>query len=118
MVYEGGCCERFLGFCGFGGEKRLIISQVSISPLGKDVSVSRYVRRAVDVFKESGLRFEVNAMSTVVETETLDDLFDVVKRAHLAVLNEGAKRVITEIKIDDRVDKAATMRSKVRSVRG
>ncbi|MCD6236555.1 MAG: thiamine-binding protein, partial [Thermoplasmata archaeon] len=34
-----------------------------------------------------------------------------------AVLKQGAKRVITEIKIDDRKDKDATIESKVSAVK-
>lgn len=94
----------------------MIISQLSISPLGESVGVSKYVKIVLEVLKKENIDFETNAMSTVVETEDLDTLFDVVKKAHNAVLNEGAKRVITEIKIDDRKDKNVTAKSKLKSL--
>jgi uncharacterized protein YqgV (UPF0045/DUF77 family) len=39
-----------------------------------------------------------------------------VKAAHLAVVETGAKRVVTTLKIDDRRDKSATMETKLRAV--
>jgi uncharacterized protein YqgV (UPF0045/DUF77 family) len=56
-------------------------------------------------------------MSTVIETEDLKTLFDVVEKAHNTVLAAGADRVITELKIDDRRDKDATIPSKLSALK-
>jgi uncharacterized protein (TIGR00106 family) len=55
-------------------------------------------------------------MGTVIETKDLDTLFKVVEEVHNAVIKSGAKRVITELKIDDRRDKNVTIESKLKSV--
>jgi uncharacterized protein (TIGR00106 family) len=94
----------------------MIISQLSIAPVGKDVSLSKYVKTALNVLERSNIKFETNSMATVIETEDLETLFKVVKEAHKAVMKSGAKRVITELKIDDREDKNVTMKSKLKSV--
>ena len=94
----------------------MIISQLSIAPVGKDVSLSKYVKTALNVLEKSNIKFETNAMATVIETEDLETLFKVVEEAHKAVMKSGAKRVITELKIDDRGDKNVTMISKLKSV--
>ena len=94
----------------------MIISQLSIAPVGKDVSLSKYVKTALNVLEKSNIKFETNAMATVIETENLETLFKVVEEAHKAVMKSGAKRVITELKIDDRGDKNVTMKSKLKSV--
>jgi len=94
----------------------MIISQLSIAPVGKDVSLSKYVKTALNILEKSNIKFETNAMATVIETEDLDTLFKVVEEAHKAVMKSGAKRVITELKIDDRGDKNVTMKSKLKSV--
>ena len=39
-------------------------------------------------------------MATVIETKDLEVLFNLVQKAHNALLNFGAERVITELKID------------------
>lgn len=94
----------------------MIISQFSIAPSSQGTSVSKYVKLVIDILKEENIKFETNAMSTIIETEDLDTLFDVIKKAHTAVVSKGAKRVITEIKIDDRIDKNVTMGSKLKSL--
>jgi len=94
----------------------MIISQLSIAPVGKDVSLNKYVKTALNVLEKSNIKFETNAMATVIETKDLETLFKVVEEAHKAVMKSGAKRVITELKIDDRGDKNVTMKSKLKSV--
>ena len=94
----------------------MIISQLSIAPVGKDVSLSRYVKKVISVLKENNIKFETNDMATVIETEDLETLFKVVEKAHKAVIEFGAQRVITELKIDDRRDKNVTMGTKIKSL--
>jgi len=91
----------------------MIIAQLSIAPLGEGTSVSEYVKVVIKSIENSGVKNKTNAMATVIETEDIDTLFDVVKDAHNAMVKAGAKRIITELKIDDRRDKNATSKSKL-----
>ena len=93
-----------------------MIASLSVSPVGQGTSLGRFVKKGVAVIKESGLKYEIGAMSTSVETPDLDTLFDLVKKVHAAHVAEGAERVIIDLKIDDRRDKDATMTSKKTSV--
>jgi len=95
----------------------MIIAQLSIAPVGKEVSVSKYVKLVIETLKKENVKFETNAMATVIETEDLKTLFDVVQKAHNAVVASGADRVITELKIDDRRDKDATITSKLNALK-
>ena len=94
----------------------MIISQLSIAPVGKGISVSKYVKLVINTLEKENIKFETNAMATVIETEDLDTLFNVVQKAHNAVIKAGSERVITELKIDDRRDKNATAESKLRAL--
>ena len=94
----------------------MIISQFSIAPIGEGTSLSKYVRIALDVLKEHNVKFKTNDMATVIETEDLVTLLKVVEKAHNAVINAGAARVITELKIDDRRDKNVVIGTKVKSL--
>jgi len=94
----------------------MIIAQLSIAPVGKDTSLSKYVKIVIDVLRKNNIKFETNAMATVIETKDLETLFKVVEEAHNTVIKSGAKRVITELKIDDRRDKNVTIESKLKSV--
>lgn len=95
----------------------MIISQLSIAPIGEGTSLSKYVKIAIDVLRKNNIKFKTNDMSTVIETEDIETLLKVVKEAHEAVLKSGVKRVITELKIDDRRDKNICMGYKVKAVR-
>ena len=95
----------------------MIISQLSIAPSGEGTSLSKYVKTVVNILEKENTKFETNAMATVIETNDLDTLFSVVQKAHNAVIDSGAKRVITELKIDDRRDKNASASSKLNAIK-
>jgi len=97
----------------------MIIAEFSIIPLGtKSTSVSEYVKSALDELeKDKGIKIKLEAMGTIIEAENLQDLFNAVEKAHEAVFRLGVKRVVTEIKIDDRRDKKASIEKKIRALR-
>jgi|GEM_PF-149023 uncharacterized protein (TIGR00106 family) len=94
----------------------MIIASFSIAPLGTGTSVSNYVKIARETLKKEHVSFQTNPMATVIETADLATLFSVIQKAHQAVVDAGAMRIITEIKIDDRRDKESTMVSKLKSL--
>ena len=95
-----------------------MIASLSVYPLGEGTSLGRFVKKGVSVVAESGYTYEVGGMSTTIEVPDLDALFALVKKVHAAHLAEGAQRVVIELKVDDRRDKAATIASKRQSVTG
>ena len=95
-----------------------MIASLSVYPLGEGTSLGRFVKKGVSVVAESGYTYEVGGMSTTIEVPDLDSLFELVKKVHAAHLAEGAKRVVIDLKVDDRRDKAATIAGKKRSVTG
>ena len=96
--------------------KKTIIAQLSITPIGEGTSVSRYVNITLNAIREEGVHFIVGPMATTLEVESLDELFRVVKKAHDAVINAGAKRVVIDLKIDNRLNKTASMESKLKAI--
>jgi len=94
----------------------MIIAQLSIAPVGKGTSVSTYVQQVIKVLEKEGIHYQTNPMATIIETNDLSTLFSIVQKAHDAVVQAGAKRIITELKIDDRKDKNVTMESKLKSL--
>lgn len=86
-----------------------VIVQFSTSPLGKGVSVSRFVAEALKEVENSGLKYLLTPMATVLEADTPEEACKVILKAHEAVFRAGAKRVVTDIKIDDRRDEPRRM---------
>ena len=90
---------------------------VTIAPLGTaSSSLSRYVAGVERILRKSGLKHELTAMGSIVEGD-LDAILPVLREMHEHPFSQGAVRVSTLIKIDDRRDKAASMDAKIRSVK-
>jgi len=94
-----------------------MIAQLSVYPIGEGTSLSRFVKKGVAVIEESGYNYEIGASSTAIEVPDLDALFELVKKVHAAHVVEGARRVVIDLKVDDRRDKKATIESKKTSVK-
>ena len=93
-----------------------MIAQLSVYPIGEGTSLGRFVRKGVAVIEKSGYRYEVGGMATTVETPDLNALFELIKQVHAAHVEEGARRIVIDLKVDDRRDKTATIQSKKQSV--
>ncbi|SHH46165.1 uncharacterized protein, MTH1187 family [Desulfofustis glycolicus DSM 9705] len=94
----------------------MILAQLSIYPVSEGLSMGRFVRKGVKIIEESGYTYQVGGMSTSIEVPTLPDLFELVNKIHQAQLEEGARRLIIELKVDDRRDKDASLAGKIQSV--
>ena len=93
------------------------IAEVTVVPLGtENTSLSKYVANCHKVLaEEENIEYELTPMGTILEGE-LEAIFKVVEKMHQVPFNEGAKRVSTTLKIDDRRDKEASMKQKLDSV--
>ena len=95
----------------------MILAQVSISPIGIGTSLSSHVKKVLQTLEKEPIICHTNAMATVIEADTIDQIFTAVKHAHDALIKTpGIDRVITEIKIDHRIDKNVTAQSKIDAV--
>jgi uncharacterized protein (TIGR00106 family) len=96
----------------------MAIAEVSVIPLGtKTASVSQYVAWAVRALEqEKDIKYETTAMGTIIEGD-LDRILAVVKKMHEGTFGEGVARVLTTVKIDDRRDKAQSMKAKLDSLK-
>ena len=95
----------------------MAIAEISIVPLGTgSTSVSRYVAECLKVLEASGLSYEIHGMGTIVEGD-LEALLPVLRQMHEVPFGEGARRVVTTIRVDDRRDKVCSAKGKVASVK-
>ncbi len=95
----------------------MILAQLSVYPIGDGTSLSRFVKKGIQVIKESGYTYEIGGMSTAIELPDLDALFVLVKKVHQAHVDEGGQRIVIVLKVDDRRDKDATIGSKRNAVK-
>ncbi len=94
------------------------IVEVSVVPLGTgSTSVSKYVRVAYGIIKQSGLEFQVTPMGTCLQGDW-DTIFATIKKIHDTLAEQGCGRITSTIKVDDRRDKDRPMQAKVDRVLG
>lgn len=77
-----------------------VVAEFSVTPMVEG-SVTPFIGAAIEEIENAGLNYEVGAMGTTVEGD-LDQVLAAIKRAHEAALNQGAERVVTEIRIDEK----------------
>ncbi len=101
-------------------KKRRIVSiaEFSIHPIGTGTSVSRYVKRALQVIsKIEGLVYQVTPMATILQARDVRTILKAVEESHAALRLMGAKRISSTLRIDERLDKPRTMKDKTESVK-
>ncbi|NND87012.1 MAG: MTH1187 family thiamine-binding protein [Nitrosopumilus sp.] len=97
----------------------MIQAEISIYPMAtKTTSASFYIAKAIEsIQKLENLRYEVNPMGTILESDDIDTIYDAAKKMMEAVHNLGISRVEVIIKIDSRKDKHVKMEEKLNSIK-
>lgn len=97
-----------------------VIAEISIAPIGtSDTSMGKEIAAAYDAICNirNLKKVTLTPMSTQVESDNLDDIFQAIHAAHNSTKSVGVKRVISTIRIDERLDKPNTLDEKVQSVK-
>jgi uncharacterized protein (TIGR00106 family) len=93
------------------------VAEISVVPVGtRETSVSRYVAAALKILKaEPDIKYELTAMSTIIEGDT-QKILALAAKIHESAFAAGAQRVLTSVKIDERRDKSLSISGKIASV--
>lgn len=94
----------------------MIIGELAIFPTSEGVSVSRYIKEVVRVIENSGLKTYTGGMATTIEAPDLRTLFDLVEKTHMVLVDMGAQRIHIDLRVDHRLDKDASVLSKLKSI--
>jgi len=108
--------------------KILVHAEVSLIPIGsripstpddqEETGMSREIAVAFDAISQvEGLKTILTPMGTQIESENLSNIFRAVELAHKAVKDTGIKRIISTIRIDERIDASHTLEDKMESVK-
>jgi len=81
-------------------------------------SASFYIAKGIEAIQNlDGVRYEVNAMGTLLESENVDKIYDASKRMMEAIHNLGVQRIEVVLKIDSRKDKDSKLEEKLESLK-
>ena len=95
-------------------------AEISIVPIGtSDTSIGKETAAAYNAIRniKNLKKVALTPMSTQVESDNLDHIFQAIHAAHDSAKSLGAKRVISTIRIDERLDKPNTLDRKIHSVK-
>lgn len=98
---------------------RTLHAEISIIPIGTGVtSISREVAVAFDAIRKTdGIKAtKLTAMGTQIEADNMKAIFNAIDAAHEAVKSAGVKRIVSNIKISERLDASRTLEAEVASV--
>jgi len=97
----------------------MIHAEISIYPMAtRTTSASFYIAKAIEsIQKIENLRYEINPMGTILESDSIDVINSASKQMMETVHNLGIARVEVVIKIDSRRDKHIKMEEKLESIK-
>lgn len=97
----------------------MIHAEISVYPIGtNETSVSFYIAKGIEAIQNiKEIRYEINPMGTVLESDSIDKIYEASKTIMEVVHNLGVNRVEVILKIDSRKDKQVKMEDKVESIK-
>ncbi len=97
----------------------MIQAEISIYPMAtRTTSASFYIAKAIESIQNmENLRYEINSMGTVLESDSIDVIYKASKIMMETVHNLGIDRVEVIIKVDSRRDKHVKMEEKIDSIK-
>ena len=114
----------------------IVHAEISVIPIGSATIISNELREeetkptttATSMSKEIAVAFDaisqikdikatLTSMGTQIESNNIQNVLKAVETAHQAVKEIGVKRIISTIRIDERLDKAYTLEDRVESVK-
>jgi uncharacterized protein (TIGR00106 family) len=113
-------------------DQMIVHAEISVIPIGSATIISNELRekeiKPTSMSKEIAVAFEaisqikdikvmLTSMGTQIESNNIQNVLKAIEAAHQAIKEIGVKRIISTIRIDERLDKAYTLEDKVKSVK-
>lgn len=91
-----------------------MLASFAIHPVGDGESLAKPVADVVKLIQDSGLKYQLNSMATVIEGAP-EKVFELLQKCH-AEMKKSHHRINSSIQIDDRGDTAGQITEKVEAV--
>ena len=101
--------------------ENIIHAEISVIPIRirseTTTSMSKEIAAAFDAIQKiKGLKTMLTPMGTQIESNNFANILQAIEVAHQVVRTAGAKRIMSTIRIDERLDKSISLEEKVESV--
>lgn len=92
-----------------------VMLEFAMFPTDKGESVSLYVSRIIKAIRESGVKYQLTPMGTVIEVETMHEALRIVQLAY-DKLEPDCDRIYSSLKFDIRKGDKDRMEGKIKSI--
>ena len=92
-----------------------VLMEFAIFPTDKGESVSEYVSKVIKMIDDSGIKYQLTPMGTIIESQTLQEALDMIEKSY-KVLEPYSNRVYATVKFDIRKNRTNAMASKIESI--
>ena len=94
------------------------ISIIPITTTNGDTSMSKEIALVYNPISQiQGLKTILTAMGTQIESNNLENILEAIKISHITLRNIGIERIMSSIRIDERLGKNNTLERKINSVK-
>jgi uncharacterized protein (TIGR00106 family) len=101
------------------GNSQTIHAEISVFPIGTtSTSISKEVTAAFDAIRKTKdiKTANLTPMGTQIEANDIRTILNCIEAAHQAVKSTGAKRIISSVRIAERLDVSRSLEDEVKSV--
>jgi uncharacterized protein (TIGR00106 family) len=92
-----------------------VLLEFAMFPTDKGESVSSYVSRIIKMIKESGVSYQLTPMGTIIETETMQEALDIVRKSY-EQLEPDCDRIYSGLTFDIRKGEGDRISKKIKSI--
>jgi len=89
---------------------------IQIVPIAQSKNLYKIIDEAINVIKQSGLRYEVGPMETVIQGD-YDSVFAIAKKAQQVCFDAGADEIVVNMKVHARKNSDVTWEEKNTGIR-
>lgn len=96
----------------------MVTAEISLYPVGTDSpSLSFYIAKSIESIQDiSQITYQVTPMGTVLESDSMEKIFEATKVMSETIHRLGVKRLEIILKIDSRTDKKQSAQDKMDSL--
>ncbi len=92
-----------------------VLLEFSMFPTDVGESKSKYVGKILDMIDKSGVPYKLTPMSTVIETDTIEQALEIIKKSY-EILEPHSNRVYSALKFDIRKNRDNRLKAKIESI--
>lgn len=92
-----------------------VLLEFAMFPTDKGTSVSLYVSKIIEMIRDSGHSYQLTAMGTIIETNTLEEALEIIGKAYKE-LEPFSDRVYSSVKFDIQKNKNNRLSGKIKSI--